>query len=653
MSGPTLTDFQQRTADYVDRRLWQDKQPAMRFLIADEVGLGKTIIAREIIDQTLARFGRRRFDIVYLCSNSVIAGQNLDKLKEGGGPKAKATRLTLLALDAGGQGRLRYFAITPDTSFRLSRNTGTVRERALIFQALRSRIRPAGFESVLRMSVKSWDDELMRIRAARPDRKILRAFREDVTADAALKQRIRDLAGDAGSRGRAVNASRKALIGELRKRLAGASADMLARTGLVIVDEFQRFSSLLHGNEDAPSDEQRLARRILSDQIPDRRVLLLSATPYRLPGMISAAGESPYEDFVGLMRFLAGDDQAARLKEALTNFSRTLRARPPVAAEVEAARDAARAILCKVMVRTERGSFAADPDALIEPDIARLESDAEDLRGAIAARRIARRLKATDCTEYWKSAPFCLEFMRDYQLRKAVAAEACPPADRRFVAAEAAKGGLLLDLKLMRRFGKPKIANARMRHMLSTALPDGAERLLWVPPSMPYLDPAGPFTSASNAVKRLIFTEWRLAPDAISSLVSFEAERRLHADFESRRAGRRRRRPAPDRRHESFGTASELLRLSRVRRDGTEAGLVHTTLALLVPGVELGKLADPLERAIAGGRSVAPDEMLRAAAKAVTRRLKSLSAGIAGGRVDERWYWAAPLLMDGKEAVKA
>lgn len=43
-----LKDFQQRTVNYVFQQFYGDKQQN-RFLVADEVGLGKTMVARGII----------------------------------------------------------------------------------------------------------------------------------------------------------------------------------------------------------------------------------------------------------------------------------------------------------------------------------------------------------------------------------------------------------------------------------------------------------------------------------------------------------------------------------------------------------------------------------------------------------------------------
>ena len=57
-AAPTLSrlkDFQRRTVDYVFRRMYLDESPALRFLVADEVGLGKTLVARGVIARALDR----------------------------------------------------------------------------------------------------------------------------------------------------------------------------------------------------------------------------------------------------------------------------------------------------------------------------------------------------------------------------------------------------------------------------------------------------------------------------------------------------------------------------------------------------------------------------------------------------------------------
>jgi hypothetical protein len=229
-------------------------------------------------------------------------------------------------------------------------------------------------------------------------------------------------------------------------------------------------------------------------------------------------GEKPYADFVGLVRFLAGMDEANAIEEKLDAFSRALRSHPPDEAKVVEARDAAQAILSKIMSRTERTGSTKRADGMVAEDVRILQAEQSDLAGAIAARRIARKLKTRDVIEYWKSAPFFLEFMREYQFRGA--AVAATGGDRGFVSREAKRGNLLLDLPAIRRLDPLAIPSARLRDLIRDAVPVGAERMLWISPSLSYVRPRGLFATAEIDLKRLIFTEWRLAPDAISAMVS-------------------------------------------------------------------------------------------------------------------------------------
>ena len=83
--GVALSDFQRATAQHAFRRLYRDPDSTRRFLVADETGLGKTHVAREVIALTVEHLEHvahvGRIDIVYVCSNADIAAQNIRKLK--------------------------------------------------------------------------------------------------------------------------------------------------------------------------------------------------------------------------------------------------------------------------------------------------------------------------------------------------------------------------------------------------------------------------------------------------------------------------------------------------------------------------------------------------------------------------------------------
>ena len=97
-----LKPFQRRTVDHAFHELFEAPDSTSRFLVADEVGLGKTLVARGIIGRAVEYMWDDvdRIDIIYICSNATIARANLPKLQissAGERAFALATRLTMLA----------------------------------------------------------------------------------------------------------------------------------------------------------------------------------------------------------------------------------------------------------------------------------------------------------------------------------------------------------------------------------------------------------------------------------------------------------------------------------------------------------------------------------------------------------------------------
>jgi hypothetical protein len=115
-----LKDFQRATVDYTFERFY-GRDSTRRFLVADEVGLGKTLVARGVIARSIDHLREKpRIDVVYICSNADIARQNIQRLRiPGWADAAQATRLTLLPLkmDDLRRSRVNFVALTPATSF--------------------------------------------------------------------------------------------------------------------------------------------------------------------------------------------------------------------------------------------------------------------------------------------------------------------------------------------------------------------------------------------------------------------------------------------------------------------------------------------------------------------------------------------------------
>ncbi len=94
-----LKDFQLATVNRVDDLF---RNGYHRVLVADEVGLGKTLVAKGVIAK-MSCFHQKRsmndlFKVVYVCSNQSIAGQNLKKLKMHSGVKVDGLSDTRLSM---------------------------------------------------------------------------------------------------------------------------------------------------------------------------------------------------------------------------------------------------------------------------------------------------------------------------------------------------------------------------------------------------------------------------------------------------------------------------------------------------------------------------------------------------------------------------
>ena len=79
-----LKDFQRAT---VDRCFEVFRSGQNRILVADEVGLGKTLVAKGLIARLASWHKDEKadnlFKVVYICSNQSIASQNIQKLYNG------------------------------------------------------------------------------------------------------------------------------------------------------------------------------------------------------------------------------------------------------------------------------------------------------------------------------------------------------------------------------------------------------------------------------------------------------------------------------------------------------------------------------------------------------------------------------------------
>lgn len=650
-----LKDFQRRTADHAFRQLYLDKNSRRRFLVADEVGLGKTMVARGIIARALEHLHGKvdQINVVYVCSNAAIAEQNMRRLNVLEDEAfAVATRLTLLPTQVHDLSKrpTNFVSFTPGTSFDLKSRCGRKDERIVLLKMLEKaglRQNPRGLHNLLQDSVqrKNWckDVENWNLHI---DREIRRQFIVRIRKDEDLRSDLRRLSERFSDRRRLRNIpwelrnARLDLVERLRRTLASVCIDAL-KPNLVILDEFQRFRELLGGESEAA----RLARDLFNCQ--DVRVLLLSATPYKMLSLDHEEEDDHYPDFLKTLEFLHnGPDEVKAIEQDIARYRQALYSYGEDGADpVIAARSRLEGRLRRVMCRTERVASTRAGDAMLAEPACPATVEPADLRQFRLVDSLSQAVSAPDALEYWKSSPYALSFLRNYKLRDNLEENAKRPPSA-VLDAFRRDADSLLDRGQLDDYRVLDPSNGRMRCLFSDTLDRGLWELLWMPPSMPYSEPGGAFRDIGSVTKSLVFSSWSLVPDAIATVCSYEAERRMLEKFG------RKKRLEREKLHEEI---KPLLQFSREAEEGRLGGM--NALARLYPSPSLAALVDPLALALehGGGAPLPRQRLLGLAEKRIAPEVRRIVSGYPSkGRKDVRWYWALPVLLDaeaGREAV--
>ncbi len=529
-------------------RVFRDKSSPRRFLVADEPGLGKTVVARGVLQELSQDLGRP-LCVFYVCSNQSIARQNLRELvkflpeSEQESALATVDRPSLLPVGRPPTSeRINVYSLTPGTALpgrggRSSR--GRVEERALIHVLLTALLdsRPNGLRGLLRSGVRietfsGWVDAYrsqvknreLRIDAFMPlwRRELEHLFSN--APGASLADRITDTIAKEGKDTPGL------LIAKLRASVACAALSSV-RPDIVIFDEFQRFRDLLdEPSETEESAADAISSRVLKAVVGDHPsyapgLLLLSATPYTpyrsREGIGSEANLT--DDFFELIKFLAGGNTAGRdaAQEARKQFQvleEELLKGTPLSEAASAARHALQTRLSRLMSRTERSHASIGNDEMVA-SMSTLDAPllAEDFA---AFRYLADSLNPDFdrpwAVPFWQSVPLPMQALgnRYKSWRRAT-----------FKAANTGLG-----LKKTDRDQYESLApwpHPRLRAMFR-ALPLAQLSLPWVRPSMPWWPLAGPWANGRNEAeadgKALIFSQFLAVPSALAGLLSYAVE---------------------------------------------------------------------------------------------------------------------------------
>ena len=644
-----LKDFQRDTVEYAFERLYRARDSTRRFLVADEVGLGKTLVARGVIAKALDHLWEgpnrvEQIDIVYICSNAQIARQNVRRLQIGSGRFVRAARLGLLPQEIHGlkENRVNYLALTPGTSFDLRSSMGRREERVLLYHLLQ-RVWPdhrKGPMNLLQGYVRNtgyfrWElKEFKRWR--RIDDDLASAFERRLLEEGeGLRERYEELCQRFWrTRSRIPWPDRSmqiSFIGEVRSMLAEVCVTAL-EPDLVILDEFQRFKHLLDG-KDATA---KLAKQLFtySDDTADVRLLLLSATPYRMYTLHHESAEDDhYQDFLRTVEFLDPElAQTGRLPGLLDDYRQAMYRIESGTEPLVRIKGEIESQLRRVMSRTERLRAPGESDGMMSevPSVG-LQLTAEDVQDFLTLQKIGREVGQPQVLEYWKSAPYLLSFMDDYKLKTEVVAKLDMSPEDGLAKLLADNGRVSISWEEVEAYARLDPANARLRSLLAWMERGEAWKLLWLPPSLPYYAESGPWKAArqQQLSKRLIFSTWQVVPKAVASVVSYEVERRIFPRFDDsirNTPEERRRRP--------------LLRFafSNDRLTGMPV------LGMLYPSPSLVELGDPVP--VPQNEPTLEDTVARAKVRLEPLLTRLTERYLDTASEDESWYWAAPILLD-------
>lgn len=694
-----LKDFQLKTVDYVFDQLYVKGRKKM--LVADEVGLGKTIVAKGIIAKAFEKYlndgGQTKenptFNVVYICSNLALATQNIRKLNFLGDSnyvEETLNRLTYLAYKPDRKPPVFLInSLTPSTSFDEKSSQGEINERAIIFRLLTEyeyfKKRWNGLKWLLKgtrvKNIKTFEDRID-VFWKDPNFKI----REDLFGnfrkalletsvdennfprlfefiwrkpDYNLWHAINWVCCDMDGRNHHRFDVQGEIIRHLRRILSSLCIKYL-NADIFILDEFQRYNNLIKLDEEAENPAIELARGVF--RIPEAKVLMLSATPFKpfTNDFDELNGEIHYKEFEAVLKFLMKNEkeefwhQFQKDRKAFFSF---LRQPDSLVKNISAAvsiKESLEEKYRKAFVRTERLHASRDGDALIDSVLKdkTLELYPEDIEDFANIDRLVSYLNDEHKTqlpvpvEYVKSSPFSLTFLDNYQHKKKLEEHAA--GDDKLKELVKKTEHAWLNLKEINEYrplfltGKGRLPNAKLRLLLNESIENGGWKYLWIPPTVNYYEPEGAYKGSKNYSKSLVFSSWLLVPRMISSLVSYEAERYSvgNPDSISEREKReekrnyfiKRRTPRPQ---ITF----------KVEKDDQEPQRMRSFI-YLYPSMYLSQIYFP-------SKNTAAEKTLNEIREEIKNLLRPSLTVImsrysrSGDNTDwQKWYWAAPLLLD-------
>ena len=550
-----LKDFQKATVKHIVDIFKSKKQ--RRVLLSDEVGLGKTIVSKGVIQavgELSDEYGiwdDNTYRVVYICSNANIVKQNTENLGIEDVMNIEESRLSMQhfivakkvkeLIEAKKDKPSILIPLTPGTSFNLQTSAGNMNERALMFailshvkdfkehtKALKNRLNiyEANNDN-WENTIKKYENEVTEIE------KVCTGYRENICKEVVKDdnyQEAKNLLLKAIEEKADYNTKNRAIT-QFRIIFCKISMKEL-NPDLVIMDEFQRFSSLLdlEGN----SEEAMLTRTFFGKE-DGPFILLVSATPYKPFTTLEELNENKidtqYQDFNKLTDFLFDSREDITFQQVWHDYSKELCHISSDNLDILIARkNIAEEAMYQAMSRTERYRNSAQDDTHLKISTGDIVSYCQMQEVIDECNKMSegRFSVKTLPMEYAKSSPYLLSFMDKYKLKeKLVKAYVENPWNSNMQ-----KQRLLLKTNDIYKYNDIPLCNAKLSKLSNILFDEKGEKhgeqLFWIPASHPYYKiPANNmFAKNHDFSKVLVFSAWEMVPRMLAIMLSYESERR-------------------------------------------------------------------------------------------------------------------------------
>lgn len=487
------------------------------------------------------------YRVVYICSNANIVKQNTENLGIEDVMNIDESRLSMQhfivakkvkELQKSKKSKPRILIpLTPGTSFNLQTSAGNMNERALMFAilshlddfkdhktALKNRLNIYGANG------DNWTDIIDKYEKDIKEN-VCTGYRENISKEVVnddCYQEAKDLLlkaialNDYNTTNKAITLFRIIFCKISMKEL---------NPDLVIMDEFQRFSSLLdlEGN----SEEAMLTRTFFGKE-DGPFILLVSATPYKPFTTLEELNENKideqYQDFNKLADFLFDGREDIVFQQVWHDYSKELCHISSDNLDILIAKkNIAEDTMYEAMSRTERYRNSSQDDTYLKISTGDIASycQMQEVLGECNKMSEGRFGVKTLPMEYAKSSPYLLSFMDKYKLKEKLA-----KAYTEHPWKIKQKQQYLIKKKNINTYERIPSCNAKLDKLSNILFGEKGEKhgeqLFWIPASHPYykIPASNVFAKNQDFSKVLVFSAWEMVPRMIACMISYAIEQK-------------------------------------------------------------------------------------------------------------------------------